>query len=120
MGTICAPSYANALMDHFERKLKYPFIKIFSFIYFRFIDDIFFIWRNSKTDVEKNLNEFNAKHPSIQFEYEISKEIISLLDTKIYIKNNKLHRKIFRKNTDRQTFLNVNSEHPKSLKNSIL
>ena len=44
---------------------------------------------------------------------------ISYLDTEIFIKNNKLHTKIFRKKTDRQTFLNINSEHPKSLKNSI-
>ena len=59
------------------------------------------------------------KHPSIKFEYEILKERIPFLDTEIYIKNNKLHTKIFRKKTDRQTCLNINSEHPKSLKNSI-
>ena len=83
------------------------------------IDDIFFIWKGSKTDLENFLNKLNTKHPSIEFEYEISKERISFLDTEIYIKNNKLHTKIFRKKTDCQTFLNINSEHPKSLKNSI-
>ena len=119
MGTICAPSYANIFMDHFERKFIYPFIKTFSLIYFRFIDAIFFIWTGSKTDLDKFLNELNAKHPSIKFEYETSKKRISFLDTEIYIKNNKLHTKIFRKKTDCQTFLNINSEHPKSLKNSI-
>ena len=55
------------------------------------------------------LNESNIKHASRKKE---------LLDTEIYIKN-KLHTKIFREKTDRQTFLNINSEHPKSLKNSI-
>ena len=119
MGTICAPSYANTFMDHFERKLIYPFIKTFSLINLRFIADIFFIWTGSKTDLKKFLNELNTKHASIKFEYEISKEKISFLDTEIYIKNNKVHTKIFRKETDRQTFLNINSEHPKSLKNSI-
>ena len=119
MGTICAPSYANIFMDHFERKFIYPFIKTFSLIYLRFIDDIFFKWTGSKTDLETFLNELSAKHPSIKFEYEISKERISFLDTEIYIKNNKLHTKIFKKETDRQTFLNINSEQPKSLKISI-
>ena len=71
---------------------------------------------SQKTDLEKFLNELNAKHPSIKFQYETLKERISFLDTEIYIKNNKLHTKIFRKKTDCQTF---NSEHPKSLKNSI-
>ena len=47
------------------------------------------------------------------------KERISYLGAKIYIKNTKLDTKTFRKKTDRQTFLNINSEHPKSLKNTI-
>ena len=119
MRTLCTPSYANIFMDHFERKFIYPFIKTFLLIYLRFIDDIFFMWTGSKSDLEKVLNELTTKHPSIKFEYEISKERISFLDTEINIKNNKLHTKIFRKKTNRQTFLNINSEHAKSLKNSI-
>ena len=27
MGTICAPSYANIFMDHFERTFKSPFLQ---------------------------------------------------------------------------------------------
>ena len=88
MGTICASSCANILMDHFERKLIYLFLKKFSLKYLRFIDDIFFIWTGSKTDLERFLNELNAKRPSIKFEYEISKERISFLVTETYIKNN--------------------------------
>ena len=61
----------------------------------------------------------HTKHPSIKFEYKILKEKIAFLDTEIYITNNKLHTKIFRKETDHQTLFNINSEHPKSLKNSI-
>ena len=98
VGTICAPSYANIFVDHFERKFIYPVIKAFSLLYLRFIEDI---WTDSITDLEKNLNELNAKHPSIKFEYEILEERILFLDIKIYIKNNKLHTKIFRNKTYR-------------------
>ena len=80
-------------MDHFESKFICAFIKTFSLIYLRFIGDIFFIWTGSKTDPENFLNELNTKHPSTKFEYEISKERISFLDTEIYIKNNKLQQK---------------------------
>ena len=48
----------------------------------------------SKTDLEKFLNELNAKHPSIKFKYEILKERTAFLDTKIYIKNYKFYTKI--------------------------
>ena len=70
---ICALSYANIFVNHFERKLMYSFIKTFSCSYLRFIEDIFFIWTGSKTDLENFLNEFNTKHPSIKVEYKISK-----------------------------------------------
>ena len=37
----------------------------------------------------------------------------------MYIKNNKRYTKIYRKQTDRQSSLHIDSEHPKSLKVSI-
>ena len=65
------------------------------------------------------LNELNTKHKSIKFEYQISKTSITFLDTEVYIKNNKLNTNIYRKQTDRRTLLNINSEHPKPLKTSV-
>ena len=106
-------------MDHFEKELIYPFIKEFSLIYLRFIDDIFFIWTGNKKDLMKFLNELNTKHESIKFEHQISKTSITFLDTEVYIKNKKLYIKIYKKQTDRQSFLSINSEYPKSLKTSI-
>ena len=97
IGTIGAPSYANIFMDHFERKLINPFIKGFSLIYLRFIDGIFFIMTGSKKDLMKFLNEHNAKQGSIKFEYQISKTSITFLDTEVYVKNNKLYTKMYRK-----------------------
>ena len=37
----------------------------------------------------------------------------------VHIKNNKLYTKIYRKQTNRQSFLHINSEHPTSLKDRI-
>ena len=106
-------------MEHFEKKFIYPFIKTFTLIYLRFIDDILVIWTGSKTNLENFLNKLNTKHPSIKFQYEILKERISFLDTEIYIKNNKLNTKIFRYKTDHQTFLHINVEHLKAFRNSM-
>ena len=41
------------------------------------------------------------------------------LDTEVSIRNNNLVTKTYRKSTDRQNFLHVDSEHPKSLKDII-
>ena len=41
------------------------------------------------------------------------------LGTEIYLHNGKLHAKIYRKETDRQHYLHIKSEHPKSLKDSL-
>ena len=101
-------------------KFMYPFIKGFSLIYLRFIDDIFCISAGNRKDLMKFLNELNAKQKSIKFEYQISKASITLLDTEVYIKNNKMYTKILKeKKADLQKSRNINSQQPKSLKNII-
>ena len=72
-------------------------MKGFSVIYLRFIDDIFFVWTSNKKDLMKFLNKLNTKHESIKFEYQISKISITFLDTAVYIKDNKLYTKRYRK-----------------------
>ena len=99
--------------------LIYPFLERFPLSYLRFIDDKFFIWTGSKDLLITFLNDLNTKHNSINFEYKISHSSIPFLDTGVYIKNNKLYTKIYRKETVRQNFLHINSEHPISLKNRI-
>ena len=69
------------------------------------IDDIFFIWTANKKDLIKFLNKLNTK--SIKCEYQISKTRITFLDTEVYTKNRKLHTKVYRKEADRQIFLNI-------------
>ena len=51
-----------------RKKLIFPFIKKFSLICLRFLDDIFFIWTGSKPKLENFLKELNVKHQSTKFE----------------------------------------------------
>ena len=119
IGTICTPSYANIFMDHFERKYIYPYLEGLSQSYLRFIDDIFFIWTGSKDQLITFLNDLNTKHNSIKFEYKIAQSNIPFLDTDVYFKNNRLYINICRKETDRQKFFRIDSEHPISLRSRI-
>ena len=83
------------------------------------IDDKFFIWTGTKERLISKLDELNRKHETNKFEYKTSKTSIFFLDTDMYIKNKKLDTKIYRKQTNRQSFLHIDWEHPKSFKDSI-
>ena len=51
IGTKCAPAYACIFMDHIETE----FLKVQTnkpLTWFRYIDDIFFIWTHGKTELE--------------------------------------------------------------------
>ena len=51
----------------------------------------------------------NQCHPSIKFEYEISKTEINFLDTTVFKVDNKPRTKVYAKPTDRQTDLHSKS-----------
>ena len=119
MAAICAPSYANILIDHFERKYIYPLIEGKSLTYFRYIDDVILIWIGTKNELNQFLKNLNKKCPSIKSDYKASKNRIVFLDTEIYLHNSKFDTKIYRKETDRQNYLDIKSEHTKSLKDSL-
>ena len=76
MGTICAPSYANIFLDHFEIKC---YVSVFTrtFINLSTIDwsTIYSLYRQEvKNNLFRNLDELNAKHNSIKLEYKISNQ----------------------------------------------
>ena len=66
------------------------------------------------------MSDLNKKHPSIKFEFKYSQTKIQYVDVLIYKdQNNMLETTIYRKQTDRQNYLEARSEHPKLLKDSI-
>ena len=48
IGNICAPSHASIFMNYFVRKYIYPLVEGKSLTYFRYIDNIFLIWTETK------------------------------------------------------------------------
>ena len=52
--------------------------------------------------------KLNRKYPKINFEFEISKGKIMLLDTEVHIKNKYIY--IYITDTHKLTFLNINSK----------
>ena len=83
MGTECAPTYASLYMGLFENKYILPRIRQHVSMYVWYIDDIFFIWKNSEDELKKFLDIVNTLHPSIKFDFKYSKESIDFLDTTV-------------------------------------
>ena len=65
-------------------------------------------------------NKCNTKRPTIKLEFKVSKRKNHILDMEASIKNKRIYVIIYKKYNNLQTFLNINSEHPTSIKKSIL
>ena len=82
MGTKVAPSYANLFMSKLEKEMleTYPLKPT---TWWRYIDDIFFIWDYGEIELEKCLHHLNTYHRTIKFTSEWSKEKVHFLDTTV-------------------------------------
>ena len=119
-GTVCAPSSVSTFMANFEAKHIYQYIKEVSLLYLRYIDYIFMIWKDTKSELMTSIKELNEKHKTIKFEFQIPPRKIAFLDTMLYKdKNYYIQTTLCRKPTDQPAFLYANTEQPRSLKNSI-
>ena len=76
IGTKFAPPYAILFMADLEEKILNAFEEK-PMIWWRYIDDIFFVWEHGEESLEKFLNKLNTFHPTIKFTAEYSKEAIN-------------------------------------------
>ena len=82
MGTKVAPSYANLFMSELEEK----FIETHTLkpkVWFRYIDDIFFIWEHGENSLKEWYEHLNNYHKTIKFTLEWSRKTINFLDTTV-------------------------------------
>lgn len=121
MGSPMAPNYANLFMGKFELDFVYnnnPYSKFLK-QYWRYIDDLCFIWSGNTEDLKNFHTYMNSKMPSIKFTLEYSADQISFLDVMIKKVGTVLHTELYKKETDRNTFLHFSSYHSPALKRSL-
>ena len=82
IGTKFAPPYAILFMADLQEKILSASEKK-PMIWWRYIDDIFFIWEHGEESLEKFINKLNSFYPTIKFTVEYSKETINFLDVNI-------------------------------------
>ncbi len=117
MGTKVAPTFANIFMGKFENDHIYThslYAKVL--VWLRFIDDIFFIFTGTLTELKQFHNDLNhTRYNSIQFTMDYSTEKIHFLDTTIKIENGTLVSTLYTKPTDSHSYLLYESCHPKHI-----
>ena len=88
--------------------------------YYRFIDDIFLIWKGSKDSLTAFIEYVNGVVPLIKFTHEISCSSVNFLETKV-IKNSMgdINTDVYQKPTDTHPYLHWTSAHPPHLKHGI-
>ena len=119
IGTKFAPPYACLFMDRVENEfLDSELVK--SWLWLRYIDDVFFIWTESEEKLEGFLNRLNDFHPNLKFTHEKSKSSVNFLDVSVSIVDNKIETDLYCKPTDCHQFLHFNSAHPFHNKKSIV
>jgi hypothetical protein len=123
MGIDPAPNLANLYLLHLDQMAVEGF-RIRPRLYFRFLDDIFFVWRGSTSDLQEYNTFLNGLIPGIKITLECQKESISFLDTNIYKKNSNevciLQTRVFFKATDTHQLLHTQSFHPRHCTSGIL
>ena len=66
IGTKFAPPYAVLFMAALEEKILSN-VKKKPSVWWRYIDDIFFIWEHGEESLQEFINEINSFHPTIKF-----------------------------------------------------
>ena len=111
-GSKFAPTYACIFMD----KLETDFLNTQEYlplVWYRYIDDIFFIWTHGEEKLKFFLDDLNKYHPNINFTHEFLHLTVSLL-------GNKVSTDLYIKSTNRHQYLAFSSSHPDHTKKSIV
>ena len=80
-------------------------------VWWRYIDDIFFIWEHGEKLQKEFIDEDNWFHPSIKFTADWSKEKV-FLEVEVILNNRVPLTDLFVKPTDTPQFLDQTSYHP--------
>ena len=82
-GTNYASAYANIFIEKFRKLHIFSYLRNFSTFYCRFLDDIFFLWNGTESELIKFIY-LSQKHPTIKSEFTYSRASITFLDTKVH------------------------------------
>ncbi|KAJ1155024.1 hypothetical protein NDU88_007760 [Pleurodeles waltl] len=122
MGSTFAPSLACLYVDHFEKEMvltkENPYVNHIR-LWKRYIDDILIIWKGTKEEATTFITWLNTLNPFLRFTATLGDPAVSFLDLLITERNGSLTTVVYYKPTDRNTLLQFQSFHPRSLRENL-
>lgn len=121
MGSSFSPSFSNLYMGLFEENYIYSnhIFKDNIFIWKRYLDDIFCLFKGSVTELTDFFAYLNSCSEFISFSMDYNDTKLSFLDLWIIRDGEKLYTDLYTKPTARNCLLRADSDHPLPLKNSL-
>ena len=89
------------------------------YLWWRYIDDIFFLWEHGEEKLKKFIEYLNEKHLTIKFTAEWSQTSINFLDVSVSFTDGKITTDLYAKATDSHQYLHSSSCHPYHCKKGI-
>ena len=89
-------------------------------VWFRYIDDIFFIWIHGQDKLEQFLVDFSKFDSSLKFTDESSRKNVLFLAVDVKFWNGQIITDLHIEATDRHQYLHYTSSHPHHIQRSIV
>ena len=120
--TVICTKFARPFSILFMAKLEEEIlseIELKPYLWWRYIDDIFFLWEHGEEKLKEFIEHLNEKHPTIKFTAEWSQTSINFLDVTVSLISGKIITDLYGKHTDSHQYLHSSSSHPYHCKKGI-
>ena len=121
-GVKLAPTYACLGLGKFEKLVFTSNQTLLEkiILWKRFIDDVFMLFRGTKSECGALVDWLNSLLPGVvKFKFDFSHSKIEFLDLEILIEDGYLKTNLYIKPSNKQLYLDYNSNHPLQCKQSI-
>jgi hypothetical protein len=80
MGSNAAPVFANLFVAFHEEKIRENYKNLWPPVYYRYLDDIFFVWKQGEAKLREFQRILNTRTPSLEFNFVESRKTAHFLD----------------------------------------
>jgi hypothetical protein len=114
MGVPFSPLPTETYIQNIEHSIIINVLQNYKILgYYRYVDDILFVYNKQLTDINNTFKQFNEINPKLQFTIEKEKDnVINFLDITIIKNPDNIQYSIYRKPTTTDNIIHNTSCHP--------